>query len=107
MSLLDTISNDLDTFIDDDDFAVEVSYSHAGGDASTINVIWDEAGEFRDMETGEVLLTPITIWAKTSDVSSVAVNDTVVKDSTTYYVHTFKHDGTGITVLALSESQVS
>jgi len=103
MGLLDEIESDIDTFVDTDDFAVSVTYTPNGGDPSTISGIFDNETEAFNTQTGEIEAGGPQILVKDSDVSGVAKGDTIVKDSTTYYVRGIEPDGTGMTILKLSE----
>lgn len=103
MGLLDQISSDRTTFISSDDFAVEVVYTPSGGDAETISGIFDAEYTARNTATGEIETSAPQIQVATRDILSIAHDDTIVKSGTTYNVIGIHPDGTGMTVLILSE----
>ena len=86
--------DDLDLFFDDFQSVATLS----GG--STINVLFDRNPEIAlaAVETAAIVAT-----AKTSDVSDLDTGDTLVIDGVTYYVVKNEPDGTGISILTLSE----
>lgn len=98
MSLKDDILTDLDTFLDTDEFGVEVAYGSGIIKGIFDNVfIADQQGEV-DVET---LQPQVTV--KTSDVSGIAQGDTMTIDSVDYNVIGIQPDGTGLTNILLSK----
>lgn len=102
MGLLEQISSDRTTFLSDNDFAVEVTYTPDGGDATTIEGIFDDEYKARDTATGEVETTPPQIIVATRDVLNAAHGDTIIKSGVTYNIIGIHKDGTGMTTLILS-----
>jgi len=86
--LTDTIAADLDdVFFSGSGFDEAVSYTPDGGSAASINVIWDDAFETVEFgDEGEVRAVQPACFAKASDISGDTDGDTVVRNSTTYYV---------------------
>lgn len=84
------------------DFAVDAAFSHAGGAASNIKIIFDNDFKAINLITGEVELAGPQAICKTSDVSTAIHGDTLVINSITYYIIGIQPDGTGITILILS-----
>ena len=91
-------------FFDTDDFAVSATYTPAGGSASTISGIFDDA--FEAVETGGFIpvasSSPI-FQCKTSAVSSAAEGDALIVNSTSYLIRVVMDDGTGVTMLQLEK----
>lgn len=98
--------SDRAVFIDDDDFAVPVSWVHAGGTA-TFSAIFDAeyqliASPFLD---GGAEGAGPQILARSSDIpASAAQGDSVTVKATVYTAVEFKPDGTGMTVVRLQEA---
>lgn len=93
-------------FVDDDDFAVPVSWVHAGGTAN-FSAIFDAeyqliASPFLD---GGAEGAGPQILARSSDIPATAAHgDAVTVNATAYRVVEFKPDGTGMTVVRLQEA---
>lgn len=102
MTLQDDLTSDLSVFFDTDDFAVSCTYTPSGGSASTINVIFDK--QFPAQNGNEITFTPAA-RVKTSDITGIDKNDTMVIDGTTYYVFEPGPDDNGIRTILLSENQ--
>ncbi|HUX58126.1 MAG TPA: hypothetical protein VMV77_14205 [Bacteroidales bacterium] len=103
MGLPDQIESDLDTFINNDDFAIEITYTPSGGDPVVISGIYDNETEGFNIQTNQLEAGGPKILVKDSDITGVAIGDTVIKDSITYYIRGIAPDGSGMTVLTLSE----
>ncbi|GJQ59783.1 MAG: hypothetical protein D8M57_13215 [Candidatus Scalindua sp. AMX11] len=98
MALKDDILTDLDTFLDSDEFAVDITYN-----SGTIQGIFDNAflEDQQDDVDIETLQPQVTV--KTSDVSGLAHGDTMTIDSVVYNVIGIQPDGTGLTNVLLSQ----
>lgn len=102
-TLKEDMAEDLDTFLNDDEFADEFVFSRSG---VTINCIFDDAfavgieGE-QGVETSE----PQAV-AKDSDVTGIVQGDTLTRVSTSIVYNVIKPmpDGTGMTVVLLSQN---
>ena len=90
-------------FFDSDDFASSATFNDvSAGTSSTIKGIFDkESIEQAVGEAGIIEEVPM-FTCKTSEVSSATFNDTLVIDSTTYYIKELLPDGTGVTRITLS-----
>lgn len=91
----------------------DVTYTPAGGSASTITVILNQ--EYVDIDTGSVPIQGYkpTAHVKTTDIPNIAINDTITapslktldgtvyKDATNYKVVNYENDNTGFTSLLL------
>lgn len=99
MTFKTDIIDDLDTFFDEDEFAVVATLAGGG----TIRVIPIPTY----METLGVENMEMEIEAKYSDVSALVQNSTLVIGGVTHYVmQTPVNDGTGAIRIPLSKSQV-
>lgn len=99
MTLKADILTDLDTFLNTDEFAVQVTYN-----STTINGIFDIFFvEDPQGETGvETKRAQVTV--KSSDVVGIAHDDTMIINSVTYNVIGVQPpDDTGLTDILLSE----
>jgi hypothetical protein len=96
-------ASDLASFFDTDSHGSVATYTPSGGSASSINVIFNN--EYILVDEGEVGVnsTIPVITCRTSDVSSVAMNDTFVIDSVTYKSKIIRPDGTGVTEIQLEK----
>ena len=106
MSLNDQMVTDLDTFINDDDFAIaDAIYTPVEGDSKPIKVIFDNAYKQMNLSTGiESGGTSATV--KDSDIEGVTKGedgDTLEINDIVYSIIGIEPDGTGMTVLRLSE----
>ena len=90
-------------FFDSDDFASSATFTDvSAGTSSTVKGIFDkESVEQAVGEAGIIEEVPV-FTCKTSDVSDATFNDTLVIDSTTYYIKEILPDGTGVTRITLS-----
>lgn len=69
-----------------------------------IEAIFDDKQEVFDSQTGQYINVMPQITCKTSDVSEVNAGDGVKVNTATYKAKTFLNDGTGVTIITLSES---
>ena len=93
--------SDLDIFLSD--FAVDATYTPAGGTAKTIKSIFDS--EYITMSpAGDIGVESVSpaAYCKTSALTGAKHGDTLVISGTTYYIVGIHPDGTGITILILS-----
>jgi hypothetical protein len=102
MTLLDQIETDLDTFINDDDFAVDAIYTPVEGDSKIIKVIFDNAYKQMNLQTG-VESGGTSAQLKSSDVEDIAKDDTLEINDIAYNIIGIEPDGTGMIVVRLSE----
>ncbi len=101
-TLKDDILTDRDVFLDEDEFAEEFVFSRSG---ATINCIFDDAFEVA-VEGGQGVETSAPqVIAKDSDVTGIVQGDTLtrVSNSVVYKVTKPMPDGTGMTVVLLSQ----
>jgi len=89
--------DDLDVFFAD--FADTVTLS--GG--STIEAMVDDAQEYVDSITGEVITTEPSITAKTRDVTTLFRGSTVTINGVTWNILDKRSDRTGISILRISK----
>jgi hypothetical protein len=94
----DDLTNDLEIFLNSDEFAVDVTYL-----GNTIQGIFDD--EFSSAVQGEmgVESTVPQVLLRTSDVPNVAHGETMTINSVVYQVIGIQPDGTGMTLILLSE----
>ena len=94
--------DDVDEFFHD--FASTVTlYPDLSGETD-IQAIFDEAQEVIDMDTGQVINARPRIGCKSTDIVGVIEGNEVKIDAHTYKVRQILDDGTGITMLVLSEN---
>lgn len=94
------LADDLADIFDVDEFATAVTY-----DGGTINGIFDN--ETIPVDTGGYVAVheeQPRLTCRTTDISSIAYNQTMVVSAVTYYVRAWIHDGTGVTVVQLEKS---
>ncbi len=98
MTFKTDLTTDLDVFINADEFAVDVTYN-----AATIQGVFDD--EFSSAVEGEmgVESTVPQVTVKTSDVSSATHGETMTINSVNYNIIGIQPDGTGMTLILLSE----
>ena len=87
----------------DGTFDEEAVYTPAGGQAKSIQVIFDNGYSILPVigEPGMGDSSP-QVLCKTADAGSASHGDTLLVGGTTYYVQEVRPDGTGITTLILS-----
>ena len=106
MSAIDSAFNN--AFFDEDEFAVAAAYKEDGtGDGVSIIVNFFKEGEPVPTDGGNVEMDHPVCMAKTSDVVNADHDSVLVIDSVTYYVTVNSPDGTGISILHLSENQIT
>lgn len=88
----------------DDELTVDASYTPAGGQASTVKVIFDKKYQVAVDLAGfaGVGTSGPAVTGKTTDFASAKSGDTIVISAVTYYIKTVEADGTGLTVMELS-----
>ena len=98
MTLKRDMVTDLDTFLNSDEFAVDITYG--GG---TIKGIFDN--EFIANNQDEISVEDLQpqVIVKTSDVPGLAHGATMTIESVVYNVTGIQPDGTGLTVVILSK----
>jgi hypothetical protein len=98
MTFKDDLTNDLDIFLDDDEFAVDVILNSV-----TIQGIFDN--EFITALEDDIGIETTSPQAqfKTTDVSSVVHGDIMTIDSVDYNIIGIQPDGTGMTLIVLSK----
>ncbi len=98
MTFKDDLNDDLDIFLDDDEFAVNVIFK-----SNTIQGIFDN--EFIASVEGEIGIESTIPQGqfKTSDVSSAVQGDTMTINSIVYNIIGVQPDGTGMSLVLLSE----
>ncbi len=92
------LTTDLDIFLNSAEFAVDITYN-----AATIQGIFD--AEFSSAVEGEMGIesTDTQAFVKTSDVSSATHGETMTINSIVYNIIGIQPDGTGMTLILLSE----
>lgn len=95
-------ATELAIFFDVDDFGSAATYTPVGGQAVTVNGIFDNPQASRNATD----LLDITIPApqfvcRTSDVANAAEGDSLVVNSVSYIVRVVLTDGTGVSTLLL------
>lgn len=95
---------DLDAFLDEEEFATPVSVTRADGVVLTLSGIYED--QYLDAQLGEYRMDHERprVWCKQSDVPGVRKGDTCTVDGITYDVMTEPQgDGTGMAMLELAE----
>lgn len=81
----DFITDDLDTFFETSEFAIDAVYTPSGGEATDVVVIFDDYNVNINPYTGEINNTfDGVIFGKYSDFENARHKDTIVIDGTTY-----------------------
>lgn len=88
-------TEDISAFFDTDDFAVSATVG-----AATFNVIFDNAYLSAGGDAPVAGTQPM-VTARSSDVSSVWIGNTMTINSVAYVVTGIHPDGTGVTVITL------
>jgi len=96
-------ASDLASFFDTDTHGTAITYTPSGGSGTSINVIFNNEYQLVDEGDVGVSATLPVITCRTSDVSSVAIDDTFLIGSTTYKAQIIRPDGTGVTEIQLQE----
>lgn len=102
MTFKDDLITDLDDFLNTDEFAELFTFSRSG---LNIKIIFDNPFETVDIDTGAVETSQPQGSAKDSDVTGIIQGDTLtrVSDSVVYNVIKPQPDGTGLTLILLSQ----
>ncbi|GAF85155.1 unnamed protein product [marine sediment metagenome] len=98
MTFKTDLIGDLDTFLANDEFAVDVTYN-----AVTFTGIFDDAFDSPNLDTGQIETTAPQVLVKDSDISGIAQDDTMTINSVVYNVTGIHPDGTGLTTIILSQ----
>jgi hypothetical protein len=80
------LTDDLSTFFNTSDFATAATYTPAGGDPVSINVIFDDSKIDIDPITGQNINLDPTVLCKKSDVSTIKPNDAFTIGSVSFKV---------------------
>ena len=91
-------------FFNTDEFGVQATVTPSGGDASTINVIFDKPDETLGLGEAGITSHRPSITCRTSDISSLAHGDAVTVNSTNYTIAEILRDGTGIAQIFLEDN---
>lgn len=97
MTLKSDITNDLDTFINPNEFADAAIYNN-----NTICGIFTDAYKGIDLATGEIESTDPQYETKASNIIAIGHGDTLIINGVTYYVISIQPDGTGFVLLTFS-----
>lgn len=92
----------IDEFFEIDDITTDVIATILGT-PKTIKGIFDKAFKLVDISTGVESSTP-AVTCKTEDIEGIKHNNAVTINSVGYRVSGITDDGTGITILLLSEN---
>lgn len=99
------IEADLEVFLDPEEFGTEAVFQHGAGTPKTINVLFDNAYEREDI-SGEGIGTTFPVArVHDADIAEASRNDTLQIGSVVYYIGTVKPDGTGMSIIELSEDE--
>lgn len=98
MTFKTDLTNDLDIFLNSNEFAIDITYN-----STTIQGVFD--AEFSSAVEGEMGIesTVPQVLVKTSDVSSAVHGETMTINSVVYNIIGIHPDGTGMTLILLSE----
>lgn len=106
MTVIDSTFNS--AFINTDLFATSVTWKVDGtGGGNSIDVNFFLEGDVIDTEAGEVEVEQPMAQAISTDVTGADHDSIMIIGGTTYYVTKVITDGEGMTVLYLSEQQVT
>lgn len=86
-----------------EDFGISVTLNPGDTDAATITAIFDESQEIVNVQSGEIISAGPALTCKSTDVSSMVKGNSVTVNSVTYKIKGILDDGTGITILQLTE----
>lgn len=96
-ALTTQMTTDLEVFFNSGDFAAAATYTHIGSIAVEISVLFDDAFQAFNAETGRYETSAPQAVCKASDVSGVAHRDVLVINSVTYYVTGIQPSDDGLT----------
>lgn len=94
-------TEDLSTFFDEDEFAVEAVFSRDGNEIARCSVILDVPTEYVAFDNVSVAADAPFCLAKTADVNAIKRKDLCTIADVEYVVAQIKHDGTGVTRVEL------
>lgn len=94
-------TEDLDQFLDTDDFAVEAVFSLAPSGTRNVNVIFDTPTQSVDIYDTAIETDAPFVRCKTEDLNGVKINANVQIASVNYKVKRITNDGTGISIVYL------
>jgi hypothetical protein len=97
-------ADELTALVSDDILSETITYTPAGGAASTISAIIEDPSINIQMAMGAVASDAPKVTCKTSDVSSAKKGDAVTARSVNYTVTEANPDGTGMTELVLTKA---
>ena len=86
------------------DFAENANITKVGFPSFDISVLFDNAEEVYDLQTGQVVSSPPQIRCVSTDVEGVSIRDVVKCSDVTYYIIAIVDDKTGHTIFQLSEN---
>ena len=94
---------DIDDFFDTNDFAEEATYTPDGGDAQTVNGIFDL--EYVDIDVGGLPIAGLkaTFTCSTDDIPGDSEGDALTVRGIDYTIMVCQPDGTGVTKLILEK----
>jgi len=98
MSLRTDLINDLDDFLNNEEFAVEVQIGER-----IIYGIFDDEYNAVNIQTGEIAQTEPQVIVKSSDIENLALDTEIIINGIVYKVKEIQPDGTGLTTLILSK----
>jgi hypothetical protein len=98
--------DDMDVFLDDDEFADDITYlAYGSASGSSIHGIFDAPGSIVTIGRVSMVVERQQVRVKTSDISSITSSDTMTIDSIEYKVGPWTHDGTGMSTVILAEGK--
>ena len=96
-------TEDIAAMFEDDGLISTAAFSHSGGVAVDISVIFDNDFRAVNMADGVIESAGPQAVCKSSDVASAVHGDTLAISGTTYNIIGIEPDGTGMTTLILSK----
>lgn len=93
---------DIDVFFQSEDFAESVTYTHSGDAPVSVKCIWDEPFQLTSAQGITYQNSDPNALFRSVDVPTPTDQDTVVRNSVTYYVLRSEPDGTGCVRLFFS-----
>ena len=98
--------DDIDTFLDSDEYAVGISYlAYGSAAATTIYGIFDAPGSIVTIGRATMMIEQPQVKVKTTDISGITTSDTMTIGSTEYKIASWTHDGTGVSTVILAEGK--
>jgi len=86
-----------------EDFGVSVVLKPGLSDTSTVTAIFDKEQEIVNVQTGEIIGSSPALTCESADVSALVKGDSVTVGGTTYKIKGILNDGTGVTILQLTD----